>query len=110
MPSAKPPRPPVFDDKNFNKRLYERVRQPDGKPYSVFDYADDAGAPIGFTRFTKWIRGLRDVVNADAIYLDEVKEDVDEHGERLNTHTARLDRHSERLSALEAQQPPFPIA
>ena len=47
--------------------------------------------------------GLRAVVNANAVFLDEIKNDVDNHTDRLNVQAARI-------AALEAQPstPPFP--
>ena len=83
MASAKPPRPPSFDDATFSRRLYERVRTATGGSYAVFRPTDDAGEKIGFPRFTEWLRGLRDTVNANALYLDAVKGDVDSQGQAI---------------------------
>lgn len=35
-------------------------------------------------------KGVRDVVNTNAILLDDVKQDVDGHGDRLGNHESRL--------------------
>lgn len=107
MASSKPPRAPAFDAKTFSRRLYERVTQANGSPYAVFDYENDAGDPIGFPRFKTWIERLRDSVNANAVYLDAVKEDIDTH------KAADLARHQSldaRVTALEEAQStvPFP--
>ena len=52
--------------------------------------------------------GLRDTVNANALYLDDVKDDLDNHKDVDNTRHTAL---AARVSALEAQgEPPFPIA
>jgi len=109
MASAKPPRPPSFDDATFARRLYERVRTPTGGPYAVFRPTDDAGAKIGFPRFTEWLRGLRDTVNANALYLDDVKGDLDDYRENNGVAHASFDQ---RLKLLEAEQThtPFPAS
>jgi hypothetical protein len=98
--SAKPPRPPSFDDKTFSQRLYERVRTATGGQYAVFRPTSDSGDKIGFPRFTEWLRGLRDVVNANALFLDDVKSDFDQfRGATLQKQT----QQDNRLAALEAQ-------
>lgn len=107
MSAVKPTRPPGFDARGFSKRLYERVTQTNGTPYAVFDYEDDAANPIGFPRWKQWVQSLRDAVNANAVYLDDVKKDLDDH------RVVDLDRHrdlSARVTALEDAQTtvPFP--
>lgn len=105
--SAKPPRPPAFDAKTFSQRLHERVTTEGGARYAVFDPVDDkTGQPINFPRWVNWLRNLRDAVQANAIYLDDVKEDLDAHKAADNTRHAAL---NDRVAALEAQQAaPFP--
>lgn len=106
MASVKPPRPPTFDATGFSGRLHERVLTESGVAYPVFDPKDDDGKAIGFPRFIQWVRGLRDSVNANAIYLDQVKDDLDAHRAADNARHANL---SNRVAALEAQQSaPFP--
>lgn len=49
--------------------------------------------------------GLRTVENANALFVDSLKEDVDQHGARLNIHATEIDQ----LKAWVAAQPrPFP--
>lgn len=106
MASAKPPRSPAFDATAFSSRLYERVLQANGKPYTVFRPKNDAGTLINFPRFANWLRNIRDVVNANALFLDEVKNDLDVHKAADNKRHATLEN---RVSALEAGgTPPFP--
>lgn len=107
MPSAKPPRPPSFDDKTFSQRLWDRVRTDKGAQYAVFRPTNDAGAKIGFPRFADWVRNLRDIVNANALFLDDVKRDLDNSQENNGVAHASFDQ---RLKLLEAQinNPPFP--
>lgn len=126
MPSAKPKRPPTFDAKSFAKRLYERVRQGNGyvevpaggnavkapvlndsAPYAAFDYENDEGQPIGFPNFIAWVRGVRDTVNANAVYLDDVKNDLDAHKEADNARHAVIRQDIAELQAA-VQSPPFP--
>lgn len=108
MPSAKPTQPPAFDASTHEKVLFEEIRKDDGSGYAVFE-------DKSFPRWKRWVdgtaefdgTGLRDVQNQNAIYLDQVKEDLDAH------KAADLNRHqtvNSRLAALEAavQSPPFP--
>lgn len=83
MSAAKPTRPPSFDARGFSKRLYERVLQANGTPYGIFDYENDAAEPINFPRWKQWVQSVRDVVSANAIYLDAVKQDVDAHSQAI---------------------------
>lgn len=107
--SQKPTQPPTFDEGTFARRLYERVLTPStNKPYAVFK-------PDYFPKFVRWVKGseefdgigLRDVVNANAIYLDAVKDDLDQINER---ETAHHTAQAMRLAALEeaVSNPPFP--
>lgn len=112
MPSQKPTQPPAGDFNTFSKALYDKVRKggyATGDPYAVFG---DGTLP----QFTRWVggtgeydgKGLRDVVNANALYADEVKNDLDQHRTIDNARHAAL---ASRVSALEAQgESPFPIA
>lgn len=108
MPSQKPTQPPASDFGTMEAAWYENLKRPDGKPYEVFNKAT-------LTTWKRWVggefefdgKGLRDVVNANAIYLDEVKEGLDAH------KAADASRHqtvNQRLAALEAaaSQNPFP--
>lgn len=108
MPSQKPTQPPAGDFGTFAKSLWERVRKPDGSAYAVFA---DGTLP----KFTRWVggtnefdgTGLRDTVNANALYLDQVKDDLDKHKDTDNNRHAAL---AQRVTALEGQVTvsPFP--
>lgn len=108
MPSLKPTQPPAFDAKGFTQRLWERVTKPDGGQYAVFSQE-------GLPRWVRWVggtseydgKGLRDVVNTNAIYLDDVKNDLDAHKALDNDRHGKL---AMRVAALEGQQTtsPFP--
>lgn len=87
---------------------YDNLKRPDGQPYEVFNNQT-------LTKWKRWVggefefdgKGLRDTVMANAIYVDGVKADLDDH------RSADLARHqlvNQRLAALEAavQNPPFP--
>lgn len=98
------PRLPAFDAKAFSQRLYERVTSATGKPYAVFDPADDAGNPINFPRFTQALRDQRDIVARHDVQLTDHKLDID----RLESETSSL---KQRVAALEAQSiAPFPAS
>ena len=92
----------------MEKAWYDNLRRPDGKPYEVFNNQT-------LTKWKRWVggefefdgKGLRDVVDANAQYLDAVKEDLDAH------RAADATRHqtiNQRLAALEAAaaSAPFP--
>lgn len=106
--SKKPTQPPPLDTKGFVGRIREITAKVGLGPFPVFG---DEGLP----KFHRWVRGegeydgtgLRDVVNANAIGLDAVKEDLDAH----KLSSAR--RHTDlalRVTALEGQSTntPFP--
>ena len=84
MASKKPTQPPAFDATTHEAALYTSVKRPDGSPYQVF--ADKA-----LPTWKRWVestgeydgQGVRDVVNANAIMLDNVKGDVDLHGQAI---------------------------
>ena len=98
MESQKPPRPPAHDAKAANT-AWRTIRKADGTEYQVF-------ASESYVDFTAWTRKLRDTVNANAVFLDAVKGDLDS---LRGTTDARLDNHATRLAALEAQPArPFP--
>lgn len=96
------PRLPSFDAKTFAQRLYERVRKPNGDPYTVFDPVDDGGHPIGFPRFVEGLRTQRDVLAAHDVQLQDHKHDID-------SMQADVDDLDKRVAVLEGQQAtPFP--
>lgn len=107
MPSLKPTQPPTFAEGTFAQRLHERVLSPEGKRYLVF------GSQY-FPKFVRWVKGtgeydgtgLRDVVNANAIFLDHVKEDLDTHKEVDAERHAQLAARVRKLE--EGGLPPFP--
>lgn len=105
MASVKPPRRPSFDAKSFSQRLWERVLSAAGGHYAVFDPVDDDGDLIGFPRYVRWTDTLRDGVNANAIFLDDVDKQLHSHIEADNTRHAAL---AARVKALEDGTPPFP--
>jgi hypothetical protein len=108
MASKKPSQPPPLDTKGFVTRIRELTAKVGLGPFPVF--GDD-----GLPKFHRWVRGeleydgsgLRDVVNANAIYLDAVKEDLDAHKAVDSTRHTQL---ALRVSALEGQNTnaPFP--
>jgi len=108
MASKKPTQPPDMDTKAFVKRLREIVAKVGMAPVAAYD---DKYLPV----FHRWIRsegefdgaGLRDVVNANALYLDDVKEDLDGHKTIDNARHTAL---AQRVAALEgaATTTPFP--
>jgi hypothetical protein len=106
--SKKPSQPPPLDTKGFVTRLREVTAKVGLGPFPVFS---DEGLP----KFHRWMRGegeydgngLRDVVNANAIGLDAVKEDLDAHKAVDNIRHTAL---AQRVAALEGQNTnvPFP--
>ena len=108
MASLKPTQPPQLDTKMFVKRLRELFAKVGLGPFQPFG---DEYLP----KFHRWIRsegeydgaGLRDVVNANAIYLDDVKGDLDAHKALDNTRHTAL---AQRVTALEGRNTntPFP--
>jgi len=82
--SAKPTQPPAFDAAMHEKALYDSVRKPDGSPYQAF--GDKA-----YATWKQWVestgtydsKGLRDVVNQNAMFTDAIKGDVDLHGQAI---------------------------
>ena len=108
MPSLKPTQPPDMDTKSFVARLRDVTAKVGLGPFQVFE---DKYLPV----FHRWIRsegefdgkGLRDVVNANAIFLDDVKNDLDAHKAIDNSRHTAL---AQRVAALEGQNTnaPFP--
>lgn len=106
--SKKPTQPPEMDTKAFVKRLRDITAKVGLGPFQVFS---DGYLPV----FHRWIRsegefdgtGLRDVVNANAYALDDLKADLDAHKTTENTRYTAL---AQRVAALEGQQTssPFP--
>ena len=108
MAAKRVPSPPAFAEGTFAQRLYERVLQPNGKPYSIF-------SSTYFPKFVRWVKGtgeydglgVRDAINGNAQYLDDT-----------NAHVVRVDGreavHYEEFLALKAAveagagSPPFP--
>lgn len=86
------------------------VKKPDGSDYLVF-------ANRTLTTWKRWVggefefdgKGLRDVVMANAIYADQVKDDLDAHKAADQARHAAL---NQRVAALEAaaQTNPFPAS
>lgn len=105
----------------------QKPTQPPAADMSVLVNTVDAlsqkvlGKPLGLgakqlPRWKRWLggdkpdydgTGLRDVVNTNALYLDNVKKDLDEYQAADNL---RQQNTNARLAALEAQinNPPFP--
>lgn len=76
----------------------------------------DMSAPWrNFPEWKRWVeatgsqdgRGLKDVVEANAIGLDQLKGNVDAHTDALATINGRLNSLTARITALE-ESPPFP--
>jgi len=99
----KPSRSPTFDLAAFTKRLVS------GQP--ITQAQADA-----FIRWKQWVEskgnyagvepgGLRDILNALAVYVDKLKENVDLHGSRLNIQAADI---AELKAWVAAQPRPFP--
>lgn len=110
MASAKPTQPPKSADYNaLVKKVNELATKTGVTPLSS---ANTTAIP----RHKRWVggeapdydgTGLRDVVLANAKYLDDVKSDVDDHAENNGIAHASFAR---RLAAIEAQlaSSPFP--
>lgn len=109
--SKKPGQPPAFDSKGFVTRLREITAKVGLGPFPVF--ADE-----GLPKLHRWIMstgeydgadagGLRDVLNANALGLDAVKDDLDAHKKTDNERHTAL---ALRVTALEGQgtSVPFP--
>ena len=106
--SKKPTQPPPLDTKGFVGRLRDIAAKTGLGPFPVFG---DEGLP----KFHRWMRGegefdgtgLRDVVNANAFALDDLKEDLDAHKAVDNSRHTAL---ALRVTALEGQgtSTPFP--
>lgn len=108
MPAQLPTDPPASDFSTMEKAWYDNLKRPDGQPYEVFNNKT-------LTTWKRWVggefefdgTGLRDTVKTNAIFLNAVKSDLDDH------RAADLARHqivNQRLAALEAAvaNPPFP--
>lgn len=106
--SKKPTQPPDMDTKAFVGRIRDVTAKVGLGPFQTFQ---DEYLP----RFHRWIRaegefdgtGLRDVVNANAYALDDVKGDLDAFKATANSRYTAL---AQRVSALEAAgtSSPFP--
>jgi hypothetical protein len=106
--TKKPTQPPDMDTKAFVKRLRELFAKVGLGPYQTFN---DEYLPV----FHRWVRsegefdgtGLRDVVNANAYAVDDLKEDLDGFKTTSNLRYTAL---AQRVSALEgaATTSPFP--
>ena len=114
MAAAKPTQPPAGDFATFAKALYDKVRKDGyaaGDPFAVFG---DGTLP----RFTRWVggtaefdgKGLRDVINANAIHLDAVEGNLNQHKDADNARHSALRADLTALQAeVEAlQSGPFP--
>lgn len=105
----KPKQPPPLDTSGFLRRIREIAEKVGLGPFPVFG--------DGLVTFHRWLRselefdgaeagGLRDVVNANAYAVDELKEDFDQH---RTTDNVRHNALVQRVAALEGQQAdPFP--
>jgi hypothetical protein len=96
-----------MDTKGFLKRLREVTAKVGLGPFPVF-------ADGGLDKLHRWIGstgefdgvGLRDVVNANALAVDELKKDFDNHRTADNSRHVTVDQ---RLASLEARPDvPFP--
>lgn len=123
MAAAKPTQPPAFDASTAWSVLRDELRKGDahvvvdGVKHLVVDEGDEYQVfqDKAFPRWKRWVdgtaeydgSGLRDTVDANAQYLDAVKNDVDALNDREAAHHAA---QAARLTALEAaiQNPPFP--
>jgi hypothetical protein len=101
--TKKPGRAPTFDLLAFTRKLVN------GQP--ITQAQADA-----FIRWKQWVEskggyagtekgGLRDILNALAIAVDALKENVDLHGSRLNIQAADI---AELKAWVAAQPRPFP--
>jgi hypothetical protein len=107
-----PSQPPPFDASAFSERLRQIA---DKVGLGPFDALADKRLP----KLMRWIRsdaeydgadagGLRDVVDANAYALDDLKGDFDGHRVLDNQRHSSL---ASRVSALEAQgEAPFPMS
>lgn len=106
-----PSQPPDFDTVAFAKRLREIAAKVGLGPF-------DALADNRLPKYFRWINstveydgadkgGIRDVVDANAYALEDLKGDFDQHRTLDNARHASL---SQRVAALEGQQTnvPFP--
>ena len=106
--SAKPGEAPAFDASVTWSVLNAELKKDDGSSYQVFQEKS-------FPRWKRWVggeleydgKGLKDVVEANAYFLDQVKGDLDAHKENDNIRHATI---ASRLAALEdaVANPPFP--
>lgn len=111
MASAKPTQAPAFDASTTWKVLDDELKKDDGSGYAVFQ-------DKSFPRWKRWVdgtaefdgSGLRDTVDANAQYLDEVKNDLDKHRDADNArHTVlRQDLTTLRAEVEALQSGPFP--
>lgn len=85
-----------------------------------FDANAAAKAPTSaawekFPEWKRWVeatgtqdgRGLKDVVEANAIGMDKLKGNVDEHADAIARHFQLIQQMAARISQLETS-PPFP--
>lgn len=101
MASKKPTQPPAFDATSFTNALI--ANQPISSTLAA-----------QYIAWKRWVesssqfdsKGLRDVVNANAYYLDSVKDDLDNFEGSVNPQLSSLEA---RVAALESQPSvPFP--
>lgn len=97
------PKLPPFDAKTFARRLYERVRRPDGSAYLAF--GEDQ-----FPRFIDGLRGQRDVVGSHDVQLADHKSDIDVLRESQAKQFIESQKLAARVGVLEAARPPFPAS
>jgi len=105
MAAAKPTKPPSGADMNALIVSHNEMRLKLGLQPLVSQ----------LQKWKRWVggeaeydgTGLRDVVNADALYLDQVKADLDKLDAREAAHNTATDNRLDRLEAAQSFSP-FP--
>jgi hypothetical protein len=96
------PRLSTLDAKAFVKPLRDKLRKDDGTAFAVY-------AETVFPGFIGSLRMLRDHVNKVTVFSNDLKRNLDRHGDTLLAHDRRLDRHDAEIAELKAAEPPFPM-
>jgi len=105
MAAAKPTKPPSGADMNALIVSHNEMRLKLGLQPLVSQ----------LQKWKRWVggeaeydgTGLRDVVNADAIYTDQIKNQLDDVDERELAHYISIDNRLDRLEAAQSFSP-FP--